>query len=210
LRDNQYCILNKQYTKEEYEALLPKVIAHMNEMPYVDKQGREYRFGEFFPMDLCPFAYNETPAQDFFPKTKEQALSQGFTWRDKEKSMYTVTLKNAEIPDNIADVSDAILNEIIECGDSDKEYSPGAFRIIPTELALYRKLGIPLPRKSPNVRYYDQMAFNNPFTLYRRQCMCDRNSHGHEGICPNMFETTYAVNRPEIVYCEQCYQKEVV
>ena len=29
LRKKQYCILNKQYTKEEYEALVPKIIEHM-------------------------------------------------------------------------------------------------------------------------------------------------------------------------------------
>ena len=210
LRDNQYCILNKQYTKEEYEILLPKIIEHMNTMPYVDKQGRIYRFGEFFPNELCPFAYNETPAQDFFPKSKGEALDAGFLWRDKEKSAHTVTLKNADIPDNIKDTSDSILNEVIACADADKEYSPGAFRIIPTELALYRKLGIPLPRKSPNARYYEQLTHNNPFTLYHRKCICEKVAHGHSGVCDNQFETTYAPERPEIVYCEQCYQKEVI
>jgi len=28
--------------------------------------------------------------------------------------------------------------------------------------------------------------------------------------CDVEFETTYAPDRPEIVYCEKCYQKEVV
>jgi len=36
----------------------------------------------------------------------------------------------------------------------------------------------------------------------------DKHSHG-EDHCPNKFETTYAPDRPEIVYCEQCYQAEV-
>src|SRR3989344_3585059 len=35
LRNKQYCILNKQYTKQEYEELVPKIISHMNEMPYI-------------------------------------------------------------------------------------------------------------------------------------------------------------------------------
>ena len=39
LKNKSYCILNKQYSKEEYEALLPKIIAHMNKMPFVDKKG---------------------------------------------------------------------------------------------------------------------------------------------------------------------------
>lgn len=29
LRNKQYCILNKQYTKEQYEELVPKIIEHM-------------------------------------------------------------------------------------------------------------------------------------------------------------------------------------
>ncbi|MBI4652946.1 hypothetical protein HY750_01710 [Candidatus Kuenenbacteria bacterium] len=37
LRHKEYCILNKQYIKEEYEKLVPKIIEHMNEMPYVSK-----------------------------------------------------------------------------------------------------------------------------------------------------------------------------
>ena len=27
--------------------------------------------------------------------------------------------------------------------------------------------------------------------------------------CPNEFLTTYAPDRPEIVYCEECYKREV-
>ncbi|MDD5146640.1 MAG: hypothetical protein PHN39_02780, partial [Candidatus Pacebacteria bacterium] len=64
LRNKQYCILNKQYIKEEYEELVPKIIQHMNDMPYTDKKGRVYRYGEFFPPELSPFCYNETIAQE--------------------------------------------------------------------------------------------------------------------------------------------------
>ena len=66
MNGKQYCILNKQYTKEEYENLVPKIIEQMKEMPYLDKQGRSYSFGEFFPPEISPFAYNETCAQDLF------------------------------------------------------------------------------------------------------------------------------------------------
>ncbi|MBI2610179.1 hypothetical protein HYW53_03310, partial [Candidatus Giovannonibacteria bacterium] len=52
LRNKQYCILNRQYTKEEYEALVPRIIKHMNDMPYIDKKGRVYKYGEFFPPEL--------------------------------------------------------------------------------------------------------------------------------------------------------------
>jgi len=55
----KYCILNKQYTKEEYEKLVPKIIEHM-------KKSGEY--GEFFPISISPFSYEETPAMDYYPK----------------------------------------------------------------------------------------------------------------------------------------------
>ncbi|MBI3335733.1 MAG: hypothetical protein HY001_04515, partial [Candidatus Portnoybacteria bacterium] len=50
IRNKQYCVLNKQYSKEEYEALIPKIIDQMNDVPYRDAQGREYHYGEFFPI----------------------------------------------------------------------------------------------------------------------------------------------------------------
>ncbi len=210
MRDTSYCILNKQYTKEQYEDMLPKIIQHMKDMPYTDEQGRVYGFGEFFPMDLSPFAYNETPAQDFYPKTKEEAIKAGYKWREKDKSSYTVTLNNEDLPDNIADVPETITSEVIECEAKDSQYSPGAFRIIPTELALYKKLSVPLQRKSPNVRYYEQLVHNNPFHLWHRYCMCTNTSHGHTETCPNEFETAFSPERPERIYCESCYQKEMI
>ncbi|MDP3784825.1 MAG: hypothetical protein Q8R12_01995, partial [bacterium] len=84
LRNKSYCILNKQYTKEEYEKLVPRIIEHMNQMPYIDKKGRIYKYGEFFPPELSPFSYNETIAQEYFPLTKEQAIEQGYSWKDPE------------------------------------------------------------------------------------------------------------------------------
>ena len=61
----QYCILNRQYTKEEYEALLPKIKKHMTDMPYVDAKGSKYTTENSSPNS--PFAYNETMAQEYFP-----------------------------------------------------------------------------------------------------------------------------------------------
>src|SRR3989344_5053415 len=104
LRNKSYCILNKQYTKEEYESLLPKIIAHMNTMPYIDKKGRVYKYGEFFPPELSPFSYNETIAQEYFPLTREEAIEQGYSWKDPEPRNYQITLKTEDIPDHIKDV----------------------------------------------------------------------------------------------------------
>ncbi|MCX6790935.1 MAG: hypothetical protein NTV62_01930, partial [Candidatus Gribaldobacteria bacterium] len=71
IKKKQYCILNKQYTKEEYEILKNKIKEQMGKLPYIGKNGRVYQYGEFFPIELSPFGYNETSAQDCFPLNKE-------------------------------------------------------------------------------------------------------------------------------------------
>ena len=236
LRNKSYCILNKQYTKEEYEKLVPKIIQHMNDMPYTDSRGRVYKYGEFFPPELSPFAYNETIAQEYFPLTKEQAIEKGYQWREPEQKQYKITMTTDQIPDHIKDVPDSITNEVIQCG-SNSDASVGvpieasgcttAFKIIPQELDFYRKMNLPLPRLCPNCRHYQRVKQRNPLKLWHRKCQCagktsdlqpatsypyqNQSSHFHgSSHCLNEFETSYAPERPEIVYCEQCYNSEVV
>lgn len=211
LRKKQYCILNKQYTKEEYEKLIPKIIKHMNETPYIDDKNREYKYGEFFPSDLSPFLYNETIAQEYFPLTKEEALEQGYGWKDLEERNYQITLKTENIPDNIGNIGEEILNQIIACvhGGKCKEQCTEAFKIIPEEFKFYKRMNLPLPRLCPNCRHYERIKLRNPMHLWQRKCMCEKNHSHHSGKCEVEFKTTYSPDRPEIIYCEKCYQQEV-
>ncbi len=212
LKQNKYCILNKQYTKEEYEALVPKIRAHMGAMPYTDAQGRVFRYGEFFPAQLAPFAYNESVAQQYFPLSKDEVLEQGYLWKEPEEKNYAVTKKSSELPDHIRDVNDTIIQDLILCehAGSCREQCTSAFRIIKPELAFYRKHNLPLPRLCPNCRHYERLAERNPFTLWRRQCTCELAHDSHRGAhCTNEFETPFAPDRPEKIYCEACYQAEV-
>jgi hypothetical protein len=68
LKRKDYCILNKQYSKEEYERLVAQIRKDMVANPYVDSLGRKWAYGEFLPLGLSSFAYNETLAYQFFPK----------------------------------------------------------------------------------------------------------------------------------------------
>jgi hypothetical protein len=223
LRNKQYCILNKQYSKEEYEALAPNIIKHMSEVPYRDRMGRTYNYGDFFPTELSPFSYNETSAQEFFPMKKQDAETSGFSWKDLKDKNYKVTIKSQNLPDSILNVKEDIVSQIIECahaGECDEQCAT-AFRIIPQELHFYKSQNLPLPRLCPNCRHYDRVKNRNPVKLWPRQCMCGSTSspqaikntakHFHgDKPCTNEFDTSYAPERPEIVYCEQCYQQEVV
>ena len=199
LRKKQYCILNKQYTKEEYEELLPKVKAHMNELPYIDAIGKTYKYGEFFPNEYSLFGYNETIANDFSPKSKELAEKEFFIWHEEAGSEYSFT--DYIIPDDIKDVQDDILQAVLKCEKSGK-----AYKITKQELSFYRKLKIPIPRVAPLERIKNRVSELLPFKLYSRVCQCKQDNHDHSDVCDNKFETAYAPDRPEIIYCEICYQ----
>ena len=225
LRDKSYCIFNRQYTKEEYESMEPKIIVHMNAMPYTDAIGRVYRYGEFFPVELSQFSYNETVAQEYMPLIKDEAEKLGFTWRDPDTKNYRVT-KNAEgLPDHIRDVTDSILEETIGCAHEGNcnDNCTTAFKLIPPELQFYRKMNLALPRLCPNCRHFERLRKRNPAKLWHRSCHCageksengvytntgTHPSHAKGEPCPNEFETSYAPDRPEIVYCESCYNAEI-
>src|SRR3989338_2140638 len=191
----------------------------MNNMPYIDKKGRIYKYGEFFPPELSPFRYNETIAQEYFPLTKEQAIEQGYQWKDPEERNITIDLKSEDLPDHIKDVGNDIVNKVIECQHQSNcnEQCTTAFKIIKPELDFYKKMNLPLPRLCPNCRHYQRLKQRNPLKLWKRQCQCNGTqsdnkiyqktiSHAHStNHCENEFETTYSPDRKEIVYCEKCY-----
>lgn len=205
LRNAKYCVLNKEYKKEEYEEILPKIIEHMNAMPYIDQKGRGYKYGEFYPIELAPFGYNETLAMEHFPLSREEAISLGYKWQNSiQRTVGQETLTPESIPDSILDIEETILNEVLKCIDCNRNY-----KIVPNELILYHKMEIPIPRRCFHCRHNLRVARRNPFKLWSRSCMCEKSNHDHKEKCPVEFETSYAPDRPEIVYCEQCYQQEV-
>lgn len=82
-------------------------------------------------------------------------------------------------------------------------------------------MSIPIPRLCYNCRYCERISKRNPVKLWHRECQCAgsasfnsfyKNTRVHEhknSICENEFETSYTPDRPEIIYCERCYQQEV-
>ena len=203
LTNAQYCIFNKQYSKEEYFERVEKIKKHMNDMPYVDSKGNVYKYGEFFPPEMTPFAYNLSTAIDFLPKTKEEVIEIGYPWDNKNNTFYNITIKSEDLPNSIEDVKNSILEEIISCPNKSNQNfrCSGAYKIMPYELQFYKDKSLPLPRYCPNCRHFEKLKYRNPIKLYKRSCK-------KEG-CTNEFETTYAPDRPEIIYCERCYQAEV-
>ena len=183
LREKKYCILNKQYTKEEYEELVPRIIAHMVATG---------EWGKYLPMSLSPFGYNETVAQEYLPLTREEALARGYKWKDVDAREYAA--QRAVPADRIKEVTDAILNETLACKKCGKNY-----RIIAQELRRLRQFNVPVPDMCPDCRHVERMKLRNPFRLWERAC----------AKCGATMQTTFAPDRKETVYCEKCYTEEV-
>ncbi|MCF7812582.1 hypothetical protein K9M59_03230 [Candidatus Gracilibacteria bacterium] len=183
LRNAQYCILNKQYSKEEYFRLREKIVEHMK------KTGE---WGEFFPITLSPFAYNETVAQEYFPLTKKEALSRGYQWRDPDGKQYQA--QTYTIPENIEQVLDSVCEQLLACRECGKNY-----KIQKAELKFYRKMNIPIPQECPDCRHHNRMKLRNPRKLWQREC----------DQCGTEIQTTFAPDRPEEVSCEKCYLNSI-
>ena len=194
LRKKDYCIFNKQYTKEEYEELMPKIIEHMK------AQGE---WGEFFPLSLAPFAYNESTVGEYYPLTRDEALAEGYTWQDDIPG--TREQENCAIEDMQGYDFQAVKDKIFACDTCGRNY-----RFIDHEMSVYERNGLPLPRNCYFCRHEARMAKRLPRLLYHRSCMCTQENHDHAGACPNEFETAYGQERSETVYCEKCYQQEIV
>ncbi len=181
LNRKKYCILNREYSPADYENLVAKIIAHM-------KKTEEW--GEFFPIPLSPFAYNETLAFEYYPLVRADALKKGFRWREKDEQEYRK--QKYVLPKNISEVPEEILQEVLACRTCGKNY-----RIIAPELAFYRNLGLSLPRECPDCRHHRRMIFRNPREATARSC-------------DKCHTTVAAFLSPQVqkVYCEECYRKE--
>ena len=199
LKKGEYSILNKKYSKEEYEIIKEKIIKQMKEIPYVDNRGIEYRFGENFPDSVSCFAYNETAAADFFPLTKEEVISKRYKWKEREKKNYKTTIESSSLPETIKEVDDSILNEVISCAEKDSQYSVGAYKITQNELSFYRRMDLPLPRVCFDVRHMRRLAKRPLPKLQKRNC----------SKCGLEVNTIYGESYAPIIYCEECYKQEV-
>lgn len=193
LKRKSYCILNKEYSKEEYEALKEKIITDMKANPFIDSNGRVYSYGEFFPFEMSAFGYNETFAFVYFPKTKEQALDAGYTWSEVVPNQYKHTIMAGDLPDMLVD-QETILNHVIKC-DCGK-----CFKVSPIEVEVMLKIKVPVPHSCPDCRRAQRFARVLPPVVFDRTC----------AKCSINIKTSYAPERPEIVYCEKCYQQEVI
>lgn len=183
LRNKEYCIFNRQFSPDEYEDCVPRMIEHMR---------AANEFGRFFPHYLSPFGYNETVAYDYVPLTREEARERGLKWRDPVTTEYAKA--TFTLPDAIADVGDEVLRATLVC-----EKCGRNFRIISQELRQLRSMRIPAPRACPDCRHRDRMGLRNMRRLWDRTC----------ARCAVALKSTFSPKQPDVIFCESCYTREI-
>lgn len=180
LKKAQYCILNKQYSKSEYECLIALIKKNMIE------QGE---WQDFFPQSLSPFYYNESDAATFFPLEKSEAIAAGFAWTDEKVE----DMSKAEVPpDDSRQVLDDILQKTFQCKLTGKP-----FRIVKQELDFYRQMQIPFPQTAPIERILNRakvLAVKPLSNIHCQQCQL---------VLQTAFDPTV-----QPILCETCYQKQ--
>ena len=187
MRKKKYCILNQQYTKEEYENLVEKIKADM-------KSRGEW--GKFWPLSSAYSGYNLSLAQMQFPMTKEEALKFGAKWEETAEPRYENIINGDDLPDTIAEVSDNIIKQRILCPETKLSYN-----ITKDELQFYREHGIPLPNRHFDWRTLERFK---PFSMmmdFQKGSCC---------FCNKEIEHYYS---PELgfkkIACLECYQLKV-
>lgn len=187
-------ILNKVYSRQEYETLCGKIIEHMTST---------WEWWEFFPISLSAFWYNETVAQEYFPVSEDEAREKWWKWHEGENKNTYIWEHYKPLPIDQYDEKnvwyeiaqkniDSLLSGILECEVTHKPY-----KIIKQELVFYIENHLPIPTKHPDERHRERMSLRNPRELHERTCP----------ECQRKMVTTYRPERPEKVVCEECYKR---
>lgn len=220
LRNKKYCILNKQYTKQEYFKLREEIVNHLK---YTGKWGENIAFSS------SPFPYNDTLSYDIFKVNKviysdgkEEIIDENAVWtvnvlwdsfisdaiydmwwNEKIKIKWRTKNKEINIPENmkilksenIANINQVwndILDKTIICEESGRP-----FRIIKQELDYLKKKWFPIPRVHQENRI-DKILSDRPKWQM------------HVWICDNCHKESLTVfkNKPKYkVFCPACYKQ---
>jgi len=186
LRKKKHCILNKQYTEEEYEILKKKIITDMI---------ARGEYGKFPPysLGLCP--YNFTTAAIYFPEVdKEYVEKRGGYWEEPETKIIE-GLPTVELPDSITEVDSAICRQALVCPVTGWRYN-----IAEAELAFLKRKNIALPRVHFDVRTKQRLAALSQ----------TKGESYHCTYCTKDIVAYYPASWGyEHIACEECYLRKI-
>ncbi len=188
LENKSYHILNIPYEPDEYWDRVDCIKLAML------KRGD---YGRGVPISFSPFAYNITLASVTFPLTPKGVKQIGGYVQDETEGdpKNLPTLKPEQVPLSIDEVEDSILQKAIL-----SEYSGRPFRIVPQELAFYRRYRLPVPLLHPYERMDNRVRIFGCYKSYETKC----------ARCEKEIQSVFDPAERFTLYCDECYNAEVV
>jgi len=186
LRKKKYCILNKQYTKEEYEKLKIQIVADMK------KRGE---YGKFLPYSMGLCGYNLSCGIMYFPDTKkDEILKQGGYWSEEDLSQ-TDGISSLQLPDSISDTESDISLQALICPET--KYR---FNISVAEYEFHKRKNFALPRLHFDQRIIKKMRRLEVLKSYSSECV----------YCQKHIDAFYPLKWGyQKIACEECYKQNI-
>lgn len=185
LKRKKYCILNKQYKKDEYEGLKKKLI---------EKMKKDGEYGQFFPYKFAYNGYNLSLGAFYCALDKKEIEKLG-SYDEPLPKNHTEGEDAKKLSDLSEAISDDIIGQPFLCS-----ISKHPFAFIKQELEFYRKHKLPLPILHPEERNRLRFGKLAPLDPVKTKCFG----------CKKEITTYYP---PEWGYkkvaCEDCYLKLV-
>lgn len=148
LQNKQYCILNKQYEKDEWYKKVDEILSSME---------KDWTFWKFLSPEYNPFYLNDTLAWIIWGFTKKDSEEKGYLWRDAPYKVdipeWTTVISTDEISKYElydADWNFALDTEIMKIVIKDENWD--FYRIIPMEFDFHKKYSLPFSRFHPTKR----------------------------------------------------------
>ena len=145
IRNKSNVILNKPYSKHEFDRLKARLISHMRETG---------EWGEYFPISLSPFYYEETAAGDYLPLQQGEIVKRGGKSNPDYKRVSNSENEKLTAPE---DASEGVCDRIFHCS-----LSGAPFKFEKIEVERLSLLGLPLPCVSPEGRYLERLSRRAP------------------------------------------------
>lgn len=188
LQNKSHCILNKQYEPLLYFRIVDEIKT---------KLLKEGNYGDGLGLEYSAQAYNVSLGEIAYSLTKEEVEELGgYVAGEGETNVGDIpTISISDVGERITEVDDALLAKAIRC-----EVTGRPFRIVPTELAFYRKMQLPIPTTHPQVRMVEHLHMAPTGKKY-------------SALCAHCGKAIYSLFDPKenyLLYCESCYQEEVV
>jgi len=213
LKNKDYCLLNKSYTKQDREQHVSHIITSMQE---------QWTRWWFFPTHLSHYPYNDTTAQEYYP-VKQVLYPDGSSKLISPLWLATVTLLEAEkfiakahinfgwtenipitrrtqekevtVPPDMKTINACDLPPLQNIQENITDLalictqSKRPFRVVKPELAFYNLHGIQLPEFHPDIRHQQRVNQRPWRELYLRTC--DKCGKEILSVYPSITTKTY-------------------